>query len=201
MKQKNRGYQFAQEIKSSALPLNTFLETLREKLSEQEISCTKSKEKTGEANTVGAGMTLGGNIGGGIAKSDLITHLWNPFNVQCDSKTYFFLGRFKGSIKVSEMEEYNKTKGDTSYKLRDYSISGNIKFEPYEISIFLAFCIGVYLSIYFGTGFWDGVIIAIFLTFAFIAIAMVLGNKEIDIPKTKIDNAISNLNEDFTKKF
>jgi len=191
----SQAYQFTKSIKGSALPIDTFLETLREKLNEQTISSFKSKEKTGELNTVGAGMTLGGNVGGGVAKSSIISHSWNPFEISCPSLKYFILGKFKGTVKISEMAKYSKKKKTVSYDLEDYDISGGIDFKPSGFITFVFLCLGIYLSIKLHVGFGYGILITVITAGLLYTIAKVLGNTEIDIPKSKLDIAIDNLQQ------
>jgi hypothetical protein len=184
-------FEFTNKITGSALPTDTFLEKLRETLSENGVSCSQTKEKTGEAKTTGVGMTMSGELGGGIAHSDIITNKWNPFNIVVSAKNYSILGKFKGIIKLTEMAKYHKKKKDTSYELKDYNLDGNIDFSPSGFWMFVLFCFGIYLGFKFSTGFWLGLIITIALPAIFYAVAHELGNKEIDIPKSKINDSVS----------
>ena len=149
-------YEFTNKITGSSLPTDTFLEKLREFLTNNSFSCSQTKEKTGEAKTTGVGETMEGDLGGGIAHSDIITNKWNPFNIKCGGKTCSFLGRFKGNIKLTEMAKYSKKKRDIHYELKDYNLTGNIDFSPYGFWMFILFCVGIYLSFKFSTGFWIG---------------------------------------------
>ncbi len=183
-------FEFTNKITGSALPTDTFLEKLREYLSQNEISCSQTKEKTGEAKTTGVGMTMGGELGGGIAHSDIITNKWNPFGITSSAKNYAILGKFKGTIKLTEMAKYLKKKKDAHYELKDYDLNGNIDFSPSGFWMFVLFCLGIYLGFEFSTGFLVGLIITIALPAIFKVVAHELGNKEIDIPKSKINGGI-----------
>ena len=183
-------FEFTNKITGSALPIDTFLEKLREYLSQNDISCSQTQEKTGEANTTGVGMTLGGEVGGGIAHSRIITNKWNPFNITSNAKKYAILGKFTGVIKKTEMAKYNKKKKDRYYELRDYALNGNMDFSPSGFWIFIFFCFGIYLSFKFSTGFWLGFVITIFLPAIFRNVAYALGYQEINVPKSRIDKSI-----------
>jgi len=181
---------FTNKITSSSLPTDTFLEMLRGHLLQNGISCSQTQEKTGESNTTGVGMTVGGTLGGGIAHSDIITNKWNPFRITTSAKDYAILGKFNGVIKLTEMAKYHKKKKDTSYELKDYSLDGNVAFSPSAFWIFVLLCLGIYLSFKFSTGFWAGLIITVGLPLIFSQVAVKLGNGEIDIPKSKINESI-----------
>lgn len=197
-------YQFTKNIKGVVLPTDTFLEKLRESLSEQGFSCKKSSDVTGNAITLGTGLTLGGEVGTGVASSHIITNSWNPFILKHPANW----GAYEGVVKVSEMAKYNKKEKGTTYELRDYQITGSVKF----VKSFLT---------YFNVLVW-GILVCIFsLLFLILAITSLLRSEifkfviglglfsvlsggtwkyyrahnknDIKIPKTKIEDAVSKL--------
>lgn len=191
-KNKNKPkFEFDNKITGSSLPTDTFLEKLREHLSKNCISCSQTKEKTGEAKTTGVGIAMGGKLGGGIAHSDIITNKWNPFNITASAKNYAILGKFKGIMKLTEMAKYYKKKKDKNYELKDYNLNGNMDFSPSRGWMFVLFFVGIYLGFKFSTEFLIGLIITIALPSIFYILAHELGNKEIYIPKSKINDSVS----------
>lgn len=192
VKNKKFEFEFSNKIIGSTLPTDTFLETLRTNLSNNAILCSQTKERTGEAQTVGVGVASNGGLGGVVAHSDIITNKWNPFEIAIGSKKYPFLGKFEGTIKVTEMAKYQTKKKNNSYELKDYNINGGLGFSPSRFLMFILFCLGVYLGFKFSMGFMGGVMLSIGLPLIFFSIAEKLGNGEIDLPKLKISDSISN---------
>jgi len=89
------------------------------------------------------------------------------------------------------MAKYHKKKKDTHYELKDYTLNGNMCFLPSRLGMFVLFCLGIYLGFKFSTGFWIGLIITIALPSIFYTVAHEVGKKEIDIPKSRINESLS----------
>ena len=199
-------YKFSKTLKAVALPVDTFLEKLRDEFNSQGINCKQTTEKTGELQTVGGGVTPSGNLGGGLAHSNIITNKWNPFNIICPAKKFGFIGDFKGSIKLAEMGKYSKNKRAISYELKDYEIAGNLDFSPHYFWIFVPLLIGTSIGVIISKGLLITGAISVALIFIFYSTIRELGNSEIDFTKTKIDNVFDNFrnyiakhNEDLMK--
>jgi len=188
---KEASFPFTRDYKSACLPENTFLEKLIEQLGNNNFVCSQTKEKTGEAHTRGVGVTLHGDVGGGLAHSDIISNKWNPFSISCSSDKLKFLGCYRGTVKVNEMARYQKKDKKNLYDVRDYNISGNLHFATYGFLVFLVFCFGLYLSFKLSTGFWLGLCIVIALPSIFYSLSQTAGNNRIDAPLKKVDEALA----------
>ncbi|MBM3199655.1 zinc ribbon domain-containing protein [Candidatus Woesearchaeota archaeon] len=196
----SRDYRFSTSIKGSALPIETFLDRLREKLSDEKVLPSQAKIKTGEMDTKITGMTFSGffgnrRYGAATASSNVYTNTWNPFDITYVSEQNALFGKFKGRIKINEQAKYHKKGYDTEYELEDYALSGNISFEPSIALMFLSMVFGIVLSFIIHTGFWAGFGITLGFMFIIGFISMSIGDKELKagIPQDKIKTAILKL--------
>ena len=192
--------EFARVFKGTTLPPDAFLEVLLGILPKNEIRCLQTKEKTGEAKTAAIGMTTGGSIGGGLANSDIITSKWNPFKVLTPAKKYALLGQFEGIIKITEVAKYHRKKNDTDYELRDYNLIGHFKFVPRNVWLIVLAALGGTLGMGSSKECTSTALI-LFIAFPviFYGVAQNLGNKEMQLPTSRINDGMSQV-EEYLKK-
>ncbi|MDD3976469.1 MAG: hypothetical protein WCY27_04080 [archaeon] len=155
-------YNFVTKIDDVTYSNDVFLERFRNQLNKNNVVTTKSKEKTGHANTAGVGVGFGG-LGVGAGTTDIIAHQWNPFEVKIPSQKYSFFGSFKGMLKVSELSHYMKKVKTKNLNFKNFEVYGELNFKP---NLFITILIGMLISIFVGllnptAGIFVGVILAV----------------------------------------
>ena len=117
---------FIKHFKSSPYKLDQFVDLIKEHLQENGFIVSQAKIKTGEAITYAGGITLHGEVGGGVAATDISKLTWNPMQIKYKADKSNYL-EFKGTIKINESHSFQKKVKNLNINLGDYELVGGIK--------------------------------------------------------------------------
>lgn len=118
---------FVKHFKSSPYKLNQFIDLVKEHMQDNGFIVSQAKVKTGEAITYAGGITLHGEVGGGVGATDISKLTWNPMQIKYKANKNNYL-EFKGTIKINESHSFQKKVKNLNIDFGDYELVGGIKY-------------------------------------------------------------------------